>query len=370
MDSRYQGELPRRTWFDRLSQGRRLVFGIMMVVSLVGATFGVRGGLAARLAPAMLVLFIGGISWTFLSFREERRLILERELLRVRESFGQEVKRLYETVAKEWVNLAVKSVRDVRKQWIREVDQLVRSSGMSKSRCRSRSSKSPSPCRCEPPTRCDNVSCGQDSSPAFRATVVRNESGQLSILAEQSDSRWSGRALDDSLAHLVAEQFLDEHSFDPRTDPAASAMLLRQAEALKIKLLAQPFGTERVTFFLGGRVTELLLFESDILQLVEPMLTCTLDVTEQALRAAGLTWQSVDRVVLSGELSAVPLQQPRTNPAVEVIIEWSAAGSITVIARDAENGQQTAWTFETAAPDNDERWPVQQARRKRTPLRD
>ncbi len=335
----------------------------------------------------------------------------------------------------------------------------------------------------------------------FRATVLRNESGQLTILAEQSDSRWSGRALDDSITNLVAEQFLDEHSFDPRTDPSASVTLRRQAEALKIKLLAQPFGAERVTFFLGGRVTELLLFESDIRQLVEPMLTGTLDVTEQALRASGLTLQSVDRVALSGELSAaplveqalrqrlprsheqllrhqpslaiacgaalwakmwstfptcsdssrsdrarhehvgnvlhegphgllgfhtldpqtgelkvdpviasdvplpasgtrmffvnrpdqtqmvlellhapdidrpgvslghvtVPLQQPRTNPAVEVTVEWSATGTITVIALDAENDQQTAWTFEAATPDNDGRW---HARLKRTPLRD
>ena len=127
VDSRYHGEMPRRNWFDRLSEGRRPVFGIMMVVSMVGAAFGMRSGLTALLAPVMLVLFVIGTCWTFLSFREERRLILERELLRVRESFGQEVRRLYEVVAREWINLATKSARDLRKQWTREIDQLLRS---------------------------------------------------------------------------------------------------------------------------------------------------------------------------------------------------------------------------------------------------
>ena len=126
LDSRYHGELPRRTLFDRLSQGRRPVFGIMMVVSLVGAAFGMRSGLAAGLAPAMLVLFVGGVCWTYFSFREEREQILERELLRVRESLSQEVKRLYESVSKQWLALLLKSLRDLRKQGTRDLDQSFR----------------------------------------------------------------------------------------------------------------------------------------------------------------------------------------------------------------------------------------------------
>ena len=126
LESRYHGELPRRTLFDRLSQGRRPVFGIMMVVSLVGAAFGMRSGLAAGLAPAMLVLFIGGVCWTYFSFREEREQILERELHRVRESLSQEIRRLYENVAKQWLTQLLKSVRDLRKQSSRDLDQWFR----------------------------------------------------------------------------------------------------------------------------------------------------------------------------------------------------------------------------------------------------
>ena len=331
----------------------------------------------------------------------------------------------------------------------------------------------------------------------FRATVLRRETGRLAVLSEQAESRWSGRALDHQLAGWIAEQFRAEQAFDPQADAAARVTLWRQVAALKINLLSRPCGSERLNFFLGGRVLEFVLLDSDVRQLLKSALDAAWQTCEQALQSAGVTWQSLDRIALSGELSAlpmleqtwksrlprpheqflrlqpglavacgaalwegeapaeprssqshgsagaspshmaetdlgfhafdvvtgalrldpviacgtplpargqrtfyvnrpdqtqmvlellqgrataspanslghcvVPLQQPRTNPAVEVIVEWSAGGSITVIARDAENGQQTAWTFETAAPDNDGRWPVQQARLKRVPLRD
>ena len=337
----------------------------------------------------------------------------------------------------------------------------------------------------------------------FRATVLRRDAGRLAVLSEQGESRWSGRALDDQLAGLIAEQFRDEQAFDPLADAAAQVTLRRQVEALKINLLSRPCGSERLNFFLGGRVLEFVLLDSDVQQLLKPALEAAWQTCEQALQSAELTWQSLDRIALSGELSAlpmlkqnwrsrlprpheqflrhqpglavacgaalwegdppwrtaesrsslthgsavhrgglpshvadtdlgfhaldvatgalrldpviacgtpltargqrtfyvnrpdqtqmvlellqgrsgdlpatslghcvVPLQQPRTNPAVEVQVDWNANGSITVVARDAENGQPTGWTFEpltTLEPAIDE---AQQRRLQRTPLRD
>lgn len=315
----------------------------------------------------------------------------------------------------------------------------------------------------------------------FRATVLRRDAGRLAVLSEQIESRWSGRALDDQLAGLIAEQFRDEQAFDPLSDAAARVTLRRQVEALKINLLSRPCGSERLNFFLGGRVLEFVLLDSDVRQLLEPALEAAWQTCEQALQSAGVTWQSLDRIALAGELSAlpalehlwksrlprpheqflrhqpglavacgaalweggshshvaetdlgfhaldvvtgalrldpviacgtplpargrrtfyvnrsdqtqmvlellqgrataspanslghcvVPLQQPRTNPAVEVQVDWNANGSITVVAADAENGQQSGWTFEpltTLEPAIDE---AQQRRLQRTPLRD
>jgi len=336
----------------------------------------------------------------------------------------------------------------------------------------------------------------------FRATVLRREAGRLAVLSEQTESRWSGRALDDSLAGWIVDQFRLEQAFDPLADAAARVTLWRQVAALKINLFSEPRGPERLNFFLGGRVLEFVLMDSDVRQMLDPALKEAWQTCEQALQAAGLSWQTLDRVALSGELSAlpaleqtwksrlprpqeqflrhqpglavacgaalwegeasaerssakphglagtspshvaetdlgfhtldvvtgalrldpviargtplpahgqrtfyvnrpdqtqmvlellqgragsapasnlghcvVPLQQPRTNPAVDVQVDWNINGSITVVARDVENGQPVGWTFEPLAlseaalsePAIDE---AQQRRLQRTPLRD
>lgn len=124
-ESRYHGEMPVRTWMDRISQGRRPVFMIMMTASLVGAAFGQRGGIT-WLAPMLLLLFVGGVVWTFRSFREEREQKLDKELLRLRDSLAQDIKRLYEQVLREWQTRFSKYLRDVQKEIGRHVEELLR----------------------------------------------------------------------------------------------------------------------------------------------------------------------------------------------------------------------------------------------------
>ncbi|MBI1313844.1 hypothetical protein GC176_21335 [bacterium] len=104
LNSRYHGELPRRTWMDRISSGRRPVFVIMMTASLAGSALGIKGGLVGWLLPVMFVLFIIGTVWTFRSFRDERDARIERELIRLRDTLGAELKRLYESLQKEWLD--------------------------------------------------------------------------------------------------------------------------------------------------------------------------------------------------------------------------------------------------------------------------
>src|SRR5262249_37770071 len=61
LDARYQVELPRRTWADRIGYGRRPVFLVMMLASLVGAAAGARTSVMLVVSPVMLFLFLGGV---------------------------------------------------------------------------------------------------------------------------------------------------------------------------------------------------------------------------------------------------------------------------------------------------------------------
>lgn len=126
LETRYHGELPQRTWMDRLSQGRRPVFALMMIASLAGAAFGIRSGLAAWLAPLLLLLFVGGFIWTFRSFEEERRQKIDRELLRVRETLGAELRRLLEGGLRESQARIIRWLRDAQRETTRGLDEQLR----------------------------------------------------------------------------------------------------------------------------------------------------------------------------------------------------------------------------------------------------
>ena len=125
IDSRYHGELPQKNWMDRVSHGRRPVFVIMMTASLVGSAFGIGGGMMVWLLPLMLMMFVAGTIWTFRSFREERASRIDRELIRLRETIRSEMKRLYESVQKEWLNRAVAHLSMLRRCLIQPLDDIL-----------------------------------------------------------------------------------------------------------------------------------------------------------------------------------------------------------------------------------------------------
>ena len=117
-------EIRRRGAIDRLSQGRRPVFAIMMTVSLVGAAFGVRGGLMGVLAPILLLLFLGGFFWTFRSFAQERREQLDRERRRLIDSLRNEMSRSWEQVCRCWNGEVNSLLRGLERRTLRHLNDL------------------------------------------------------------------------------------------------------------------------------------------------------------------------------------------------------------------------------------------------------
>ena len=122
LNLKYSGEIPHRTFFDRLSHGRRPVFAAMMITSLVGAGLGFGRGIPAAIAPVALLLFLGGIVWTFRSFRDERLWLLERELGRLRETMSNECRRHIEELLKEWSLRATRLLRERQKSLQRQFE--------------------------------------------------------------------------------------------------------------------------------------------------------------------------------------------------------------------------------------------------------
>ena len=121
----YRGEIPKRGFLQRLVEGRRQVYMILMSVSLFGGAFGV-----SRTSPwvrnLFLVLFLCGVVYTFFSWKREDRYRVEKELDRVKDSLSGEVKRILAEVNREKLSRISAHLNELGREALREIDARVR----------------------------------------------------------------------------------------------------------------------------------------------------------------------------------------------------------------------------------------------------
>ncbi|MBN8445322.1 MAG: hypothetical protein J0M22_07625 [Gammaproteobacteria bacterium] len=125
LELRYQGELPKRGFIDRLSEGRKSVMVVMMSVMLLGYV-----GMDLRSSPwlsyLVVPMFFGAIAYSFIGFRKDEEYRLDKELTRVREellSAGRrtisDLNRLKQTKLNEFTD-------GLKKQWQQQLEQFGR----------------------------------------------------------------------------------------------------------------------------------------------------------------------------------------------------------------------------------------------------
>jgi hypothetical protein len=115
LQTRYAGEIPRRGFLQRLGEGRRVVFTLLMVGSLVGGFMGFNIRRAAGMGPVFLLLFVGVVIYTYFSWRAEDRAVFETELGRLREALSMDFSRLLSEVLRERQNRLQAAIEDVRR---------------------------------------------------------------------------------------------------------------------------------------------------------------------------------------------------------------------------------------------------------------
>ena len=117
IEVKYQSEMPKRGFMQRLGQGRQMVFGILMVLSLVG-NFIFPGSNFRRMAIVGLVLlfvFVGAVMWTFHSWKREDE-----------EKISKEIEKVQEGVLTELEKLASEGGREIQVRLLEHLDQAKR----------------------------------------------------------------------------------------------------------------------------------------------------------------------------------------------------------------------------------------------------
>jgi molecular chaperone DnaK len=178
----------------------------------------------------------------------------------------------------------------------------------------------------------------------FDVTLVRLSQRHFQALAIEGDVRLGGKDWDDRIVEHVAAAFQKETGLDPRGDPLTMVGLSAAAERAKRTLSKVPQTTVRCQH--AGRVVTVPLTRAEFENLTRDLLVRTRLTTQQVLRQAGLGWEQVDRVLLVGGSTHMPMtgqmlqdltgRTPDKSLAVsEVVARGAALHAGIVAAHDA-----------------------------------
>ncbi len=167
----------------------------------------------------------------------------------------------------------------------------------------------------------------------FDVTIARITPDDIAVLATAGDHDLGGKNWDDRIATFLAEQFAADTGFDPLDDPVALNEVLVRSEQAKWTLSER--SSARVTLQLGTQRKSFELSRAEFEAMTYPLMDRTRRLTEEALGEAGLSWRSLDGVLLVGGSTRMPMvrsyvtemsgKPPRTGVNVDEVVALGAA---------------------------------------------
>jgi molecular chaperone DnaK len=139
----------------------------------------------------------------------------------------------------------------------------------------------------------------------FDVSVMEIKGSEFRALATDGDVRLGGYDWDQRLVDIAAEGFIREHFIDPREEPRTAGKLWRECEDAKRTLSAR--GKATITCDYQGKTARIELSRQQFEEGTQDLLDRTRFTTTQTLRAAGLDWNKLDRILLVGGSTRMPM---------------------------------------------------------------
>jgi len=208
------------------------------------------------------------------------------------------------------------------------------------------------------PAQGENVMVYDLGGGTFDVTIVRLGKKRFQTLAIDGDVRLGGKDWDDAIVKYVADQFTEKYGDDPREDDQALTML--QAAAERAKRTLSKVDAASVTCNHAGRKLVVPLTRAKFEELTQELLLRTKSTTRSVLQQSKLTWDQVDRILLVGGSTHMPMTSqmiralsgklPDNSLAVsEVVARGAAIHAGIVSARTADRSRLTAQSLEVLA---------------------
>ncbi len=145
----------------------------------------------------------------------------------------------------------------------------------------------------------------------FDVSIVEMNYEITEVLASHGNNMLGGDDFDNKLAHWLDEKFYAKNKIHLFDDPVSKVRLLSAAENAKIKLTEHVFLDVVEEFIAKKDKTALHLQEhinrDDFDKLIQPLLMKTTDAIDIALKDAELTANEIDKVILVGGSTKIPL---------------------------------------------------------------
>jgi molecular chaperone DnaK len=139
----------------------------------------------------------------------------------------------------------------------------------------------------------------------FDVTILEISGNTFRTLATDGDVCLGGKDFDERLVNHLADQFVTAHGVDPRSDPQDAMQLWRDAEDAKHTLSERNKTT--VVCFHGGIRMRIEVTRAEFEELTRDLLERTRTTSSLVMQQAGLGWKQIDRVLLVGGSSRMPM---------------------------------------------------------------
>jgi len=180
----------------------------------------------------------------------------------------------------------------------------------------------------------------------FDVSIVELNSGVIEVKASHGNNHLGGDDFDKKISDFLIEDFKKTHDLNLSDIPKAQARIYKAAEKAKIELSNQPF-VDIVEEFIARKNSTPLHLQKDFSrwefnEMIEKLIDSTGESIDSALKDAELTVRSLDKVLLVGGSTRIPMvwefvqdktsQEPHTEINPDECVALGAAIEGAIIA--------------------------------------
>ncbi|HVC94290.1 MAG TPA: Hsp70 family protein, partial [Pirellulales bacterium] len=182
----------------------------------------------------------------------------------------------------------------------------------------------------------------------FDVSILEVQGRSFRTLATDGDVQLGGKDFDERLVGHLASRFLAAHGVDPRGDARDAAQLWLDAQEAK-HALSERSKTTVVMFHAGVRM-RLDVTRGEFEELTRDLLERTRSTTAQVVKQARLDWPRIDRVLLVGGSTRMPMvgemlkqltgrEPDRSQSADEVVAHGAALYAAMLLGEEGNDGK-------------------------------